>query len=63
MSEKTIGLEEECPKCKGLGYVYTGGCTLEHGISTTCEEYGCPPRIREVRDVCKGKKVKTIEPA
>lgn len=35
---------ERCNECCGTGRVKTGGgCSLEHGISTTCEEYGCLP--------------------
>lgn len=46
---------KECPKCYGSGRIKTGGgCTLEHGISTSCEDYGCPPITNEVCPACNG---------
>ena len=46
--------KQECPECLGMGKIRTGGCTLEHGITTTCEEYGCPPIEWITRPVCEG---------
>ena len=35
---------QKCVRCSGAGQVKTGGgCCMEHGISTSCEEYGCLP--------------------
>lgn len=46
---------EKCPHCSGIGKIWTGGgCTMEHGISTSCEEYGCPPRTETKCPVCNG---------
>ncbi|MCP4367135.1 MAG: hypothetical protein GY797_03315 [Deltaproteobacteria bacterium] len=50
--------QEKCPECGGTGQVWTGGCSLEHGINTTCEEYGCLPRIEKSCSVCNGTWIK-----
>lgn len=46
---------EQCGQCFGTGRIRTGGgCSLEHGISTTCEEYGCLPVTYGACSRCRG---------
>ena len=33
----------KCPRCYGTGKMQIGGCSMEHGINTTCDDYGCAP--------------------
>lgn len=46
---------EKCQRCYGGGRIKTGGgCSMEHGISTSCDEYGCLPVTTEVCPLCNG---------
>lgn len=49
------GSKQECSSCRGRGKIRTGGCTLEHGISTSCDDFGCPPIEDKKCPVCNGK--------
>jgi len=42
----------QCARCGGTGEIQTGGCSLEHGHSTTCEEFGCEPLRKIVCPDC-----------
>jgi hypothetical protein len=33
----------KCQQCYGFGKTERAGCSLEHGISTSCEAFGCLP--------------------
>lgn len=55
ISEHANGSNRKCPACYGRGKIRTGGCTMEHGINTFCDDYGCPPIIYEKCETCGGK--------
>jgi hypothetical protein len=52
----------ECRECSGEGAIRTGGCSLEHGITTSCEEYGCLPPGKRSCSVCSGRGVLDAPP-
>lgn len=44
----------KCGLCNGTGRIMTGGCSMEHGISTSCEDFGCLPIGEMVCPTCDG---------
>ena len=55
--------EKVCSSCYGRGKIRTGGCSLEHGISTLCEDFGCLPVRYETCPACDGEGYPNLKPA
>jgi len=50
-----IKSNEKCGRCGGTGVIETWKCSGEHGISTSCQEFGCFVETQTC-PTCKGKR-------
>lgn len=53
-TRQTPAPRSECDQCFGRGRIRMGGCSLEHGHMTSCEDFGCLPLTVEKCPRCRG---------